>query len=76
MKVANNITDLWEAIKTTMLEIQPTEVKKNMIKSMDNRPLLLRTVTILKCKGFKDLSYKFICFIIGIDNDLITFLLK
>ena len=55
MKVANNIynskADLWKAIKTTMTEIEPANIKK-WTKSMDNR---LLDVIEMGCKIFKDL---------------------
>ena len=49
-----------------MLEIEPTKVRKS---ARDNRLwLLLRRVTMLKCKGFKDLYVFVIWSIIGIDQ--------
>ena len=35
----NSKADLWVAIKTTMSEIEPTEIKKKLTKSIDNRLL-------------------------------------
>ena len=84
-KQYNNKADLWEAIKTTMSEIESAEVKKNYQSQciIDYWLLLRRKVTILKCKRFKDFSDVFVCSIIGIigsilgiSDDFIAFLLK
>ena len=71
MKVANKINskaNLWKA----MLDIESDEKNKS-IKSwiIDCWLFLRRRVTILKCKGFKDLSHVFvICSVIGVDQFL------
>ena len=61
--------DRWEAIKTTVSEIECAEVKKNYQSQciIDYWLLLRRKVTILKCKVFTDFSDVFVCSIIGID---------
>ena len=53
----NSQVDWWEAIKTIMSEIESSEVKKKFIKSMviDHWLFLRSRVTLLKCKGLKDL---------------------
>ena len=49
-KQYNSKADLWKAIKTTKLEIEPAEVK-TLSKSMDNRLMaFIEKVTILECK--------------------------
>ena len=56
-KPYNSKTDLWEAIKTSVLEIEPAEVKM-LMKSKDNKLLVVienKSHYIIKCKGFKDL---------------------
>ena len=40
-KQYNTKVNLWEAIKTTMLETEPAEVKKKITKSFDNRLLVV-----------------------------------
>ena len=60
-KQYNRKADIMEAIKTTMLEIEPAELKNQQNQWIINYWLLLRRrVTISKCKGFKDLPYAFV----------------
>ena len=63
--------DLWEAIKSTILENEPAEVL--------NYELLFRSVTILKCKGLKDLTcvlYLFYYRYWSIFENFITFFIE
>ena len=40
-KQYNSIADQWEAIKATMLKIDPAEIKEKITKSMNNRLLAI-----------------------------------
>ena len=54
-KQYNIKAELWEAIKTTLLEIEPAEVKKNYQNEwIVDYELLLRRVIVWNCKVFKD----------------------
>ena len=52
-KQYNSKADQWEAIKTAMLETEPTKVKKKVTKSMYNRLL-----AVIKKKGHDIKMYR------------------
>ena len=68
--------DLWEAIKTTMIETEPSERKKNLNQSIIDYWLLLRRrVTRLNIKNSKTYHVFVICSIIGVDQFLMILFL-